>query len=200
MKLFPVALPLQGKPCLVVGGGKIAARRTGGLLECEAAVTVVSPAFHATMLPHLAACTVRRRAFRVTDISGHLLVFVCTDKPEVNERAAQAARQRGIWVNRADCAEDADFHCAAAVRRGSLTIGITTGAAGPPLARHLRRRLEEFIGPEYEQLLDMVDSGDCGLLSRGERWRIILGSPVLDLLRAGQLEEARSLAANLLKP
>ena len=140
---YPIFLVLTDKPVLVVGAGKIALRKTMGLLEAGAAVTVVAPRAE----PEFAklAVTMRPRAFRTSDIGDAVLVFAATDVRAVNHAVAQAAKRRGIPVNVADARAECSFIVPARITRQNLQIAISTGGESPRVAAALRRKIEENL-------------------------------------------------------
>jgi precorrin-2 dehydrogenase/sirohydrochlorin ferrochelatase len=149
---------LQGKRCLVVGGGEIATRKVQGLLDADALVEVVSPAL-CEALATLAAqglITYQSRPFRTDDVRGCTLVIGATDQAEVNAAVCKAARAHDVWVNIVDTPEACDFIAPAIVRRGALQIAISTGGHSPTLAKRIRLQLEEAYGPEYGKLLEKL--------------------------------------------
>lgn len=154
MNLYPVALKLQGKRCLVVGGGSVAGRKIAGLKECGAEIILVSP----EVTPELAAEVVNgkiqylKRRFEEGDLKGVHLVICATDNKELNREIAGCCEARCIPVNVVDNPELSTFFVPSVVRRGPLCIGITTGGNSPLLARRLREEIEEQIGPEYGEL------------------------------------------------
>jgi precorrin-2 dehydrogenase/sirohydrochlorin ferrochelatase len=154
-KLYPMMVDLTGKRCLVVGGGTVAERKVTLLLECGADVEVVSPATTARLgaLAASGAVRVRRRPVRPSDLSDAFLVVVATDDPQVNREVAEHVRTTGGLVNVADDLEACSFLVPSVLRRGDLTIAISTGGGSPALAKKLRQRLEQTIGPEYEAYL-----------------------------------------------
>lgn len=151
-KLYPMMVDLQERRCLVVGGGTVAERKVTLLVECGADVEVVSPA----TTPRLAALAtagrvrLRRRPVRPSDLSGAFLVLVATDDPQVNREIAERVRKGDGLVNVADDPEACTFLVPSVLRRGDLTIAISTGGGSPALAKKLRQRLEQTVGPEYE--------------------------------------------------
>jgi precorrin-2 dehydrogenase/sirohydrochlorin ferrochelatase len=154
-KLYPMMVDLTGKRCLVVGGGTVAERKVTLLLECGADVEVVSPATTARLgaLAASGAMRVRRRPVRPSDLSDAFLVVVATDDPQVNREVAERVRTTGGLVNVADDPEACSFLVPSVLRRGDLTIAISTGGGSPALAKKLRQRMEQTIGPEYEAYL-----------------------------------------------
>lgn len=146
MIYYPVFFDLRGRPVLVVGAGKVALRKTRGLVEAGARVTVVAPRWEPEFerLP----VTLVKRAFGERDVEGAFLVFAATDNREVNRAAGGAARARGIPANVADALPECDFLAPARVRRGNVQVAISTSGENPRLAAGLRRRIEEALGPE----------------------------------------------------
>ena len=205
MKLLPIALDVENKLCLVVGGGAVAARKASSLLECGARVKIVSLSFDEKTQELLSQVEWEQRAFEPDDCDGCELVFACTDNRETNGAIAREAVQRNIWCNVADASEESTFHLAAAVRRGEICIGINTAGASPALARHLRERIEECVGEEYSALLELLGARRERLKvnipeqrDRADLWRQVVESDVLNLLRLGQHQQAERAIDQLL--
>jgi precorrin-2 dehydrogenase/sirohydrochlorin ferrochelatase len=152
---YPVFLNLQGKRCLVVGGGEIAGRKVQGLLEAGAVVVVVSPTLTPSLrtLAEQGVIQYAARPFKDDDVVGCALVIGATNQAAVNDAVCEAARRRDIWVNIVDVPDACDFIAPAIVRRGALQIAISTGGNSPTLAKRIRAQLEQTYGPEYAELL-----------------------------------------------
>lgn len=122
---FPLLLDLRGRRVVVVGGGRVAARRVPALRAADADVLVVAPALH----PDLAALepAVRLRPFRPDDLDGAWLVFACTDDPVVNVDVAAAAEVRGVFCVRADDAAAGTARTSAVLTRDGLTVAVNGG-------------------------------------------------------------------------
>ncbi|MCL4462906.1 MAG: bifunctional precorrin-2 dehydrogenase/sirohydrochlorin ferrochelatase [Firmicutes bacterium] len=196
---YPVFLALQGKLCLVVGGGDVAARKVASLLECGAAVRVVSP----TLLPELETLTeqgkiaVDRRPYAPDDICGASLVIAATNQPAVNRLVALHCQQRKIPVNVVDAPELCDFLVPATIRRGPLTIAVSTGGTLPSMARKIRRKLEEDFDQNYGLLLAALGSARSRVLEEiadsGRRKRIFSALAAADLLSVVEAEGVAAL-------
>lgn len=143
LKHYPIFLDLKDQPVLVVGAGKVALRKTRGLLEAGARVTVVAPDCEPEF-DSLPLKIVRRR-FRATDLTGALLVFAATDDRLTNHRIGVAAKGKGILANIADSAEECGFLVPARLHRGHIEIAVSTGGESPRLAVELRKKLEEIL-------------------------------------------------------
>lgn len=158
MKTYPIFAIIEDKPCLVVGGGAVGERKVLDLLAAGARVTVVSR----TLTPELAGLADRGEItylpedFGESQVEGMALVMAATDDPQVNARVSAAAQARAIWVNVADEPEYCTFIVPAQVRRGDLTLAISTGGASPALARQVREELQQHFGPEYGPYLDLL--------------------------------------------
>lgn len=152
MVLYPIFLDLEGKRCVVVGGGKVADRKARKLLQARARVVVVSPEVE----PGLAsvASEVHERPYRVGDLEGASLAFAATDRREVNAAVAAEAKERGVPVNVADEPGEGDFALPSVLRRGQLQVAVSTAGASPTLAGRVRRELEGRFGPEWAGIVE----------------------------------------------
>jgi precorrin-2 dehydrogenase/sirohydrochlorin ferrochelatase len=193
--LYPVSLIVQGRNCLVVGGGKVAAGKVRQLAACGAMVHVIAPEVDAAIAaePDVA---IERRAYERGDVAGHRLVIAATSDSDVNQAVHDDAEAAGIWVNSADDPANCTFTLPAVARRGPLTIAVSTSGHSPALATWLRRRFEAELGPEYEVLADLLATERAAIQADGRPtegldWQSALDSGMLDLIRAGQVQEAR---------
>ena len=143
LKHYPIFLDLKDRQVLVVGAGRVALRKTKGLIEAGARVTVVAPEWESEFetLP----LRLVRRGFRASDLAGAMLVFAATDDRLTNHRIAIAAKGRGVFANIADSAEECDFIVPARVQRGTVQVAVSTGGENPRLSAELRKRLEEVL-------------------------------------------------------
>lgn len=192
---YPVNLILDGRKCLVVGGGDVAARKADGLLACGGRVHVV-----ATHVSDVIRADTRltwdERPYRSDDLDGCWLVIAATDRPEVNRAVYLDGEAAGVWVNGADDPEHCSFTLPSVVRRGDLMLTVSTGGRSPAVATWVRQRLEREIGPEYEVLLDLVSSRRQAIKASGGStedvdWHRALDSDVLGLIRTGDVDRAR---------
>jgi siroheme synthase-like protein len=156
--LLPVFVKLEGRPCLVVGGGAIGLQKVRSLLECGANVTVVAPDARDEVrdLEEQGKIVWHRRHYVVEDIHGKQLVIAATSDPEVNHTIYSDAVAAGVLANAVDDPPFCDFYFGSVVRRGPLQIGISTAGESPALAQRLRQKLEmlldEGTGPWLERL------------------------------------------------
>lgn len=152
--LYPIFLNLDGKRCVVVGGGAVANRKARKLLQARAQVVAISP----EVKPELesVATEVRRRPYREGDLEGASLVFAATNRREVNAAVTREARGRGIPVNVADEPSEGDFALPSVLRRGQLQVAVSTGGASPTLARRVRNELESAFGSEWAGVVEAL--------------------------------------------
>jgi siroheme synthase-like protein len=143
LKHYPIFLNLRDRPVLVVGAGKVALRKTRGLLEAGARVTVIAPEAE----PEFRELPVRYvpRRFRASDLAGAMLVFAATDDRLTNHRIAIAAKGKGVFANIADSAEECDFVVPSRLHRGNVQVAISTGGENPRLSAELRKKLEDIL-------------------------------------------------------
>lgn len=196
-KLYPINLNIEGRRCLVVGGGAVALRKVRGLIEAGGDVHVISP----QIAPEIEDLPVQidRRPFTESDVDGAALVIAATDDEAVNTSAARAAAGRGIPVNVVDVPELCSFFLPAVVRRGGLAISVSTSGASPALARIIRERLEKEFGPEYADYLELLDASRKQVLEnisspdkRRAIFESIANSDLLDVLRTSGRAAAES--------
>ncbi len=204
---YPVFLNLQGEKTLVIGGGQVAERKIRTLLRYGAAVTLVSPEVTAGLkrLVEQKGVVLRRRTFRASDLRGVRLVICATNDEVTNRRAAREAEKRGILLNVVDVPELCRFIVPSVLRRGDLTVAISTGGGSPALAKKVRRELEAHVGPEYTEFLGLLKRVRRVVrrdVSREAERRTIYGalidSEALGLLRAGRRDAARAVVREIL--
>jgi len=158
MKYYPVLLDLDGKLCVVVGGGRVAERKVRNLLQAGARVQVISPqlTFSLTRFKEKGKFIHRQRSFRSADLHGAFLAIAATDDRRVNERVFEQALRQKIPVNVVDDPVHCSFIVPSLVQRGDLLIAVSTSGQSPALARALRQKLQKEIGPEYVFLLKLL--------------------------------------------
>lgn len=165
--LYPLSLDLRGRPVLMVGGGPVAARKMTELLRAQAAITVVAPSLHASVERLVPAVAWIPRAFEAGDERGRALVFACTDDPAVNREVAGLCAAALIPCNVADQAGAGTFHVPGVIRKGDVTLTVSTGGLVPGLTRYLKRVLSEAVGDEVADLADVVGRFRAGLRKAG---------------------------------
>ena len=197
---YPVNLVVAGRRCVVVGAGRIAARKIEPLLDAGADVFVVAPSVgdEVRSLGRRWAPGSRRASLRADDLDGAWLATTATGDPTVDHDVFQAGEARRVWVNSADDPANCSFTLMSVVRRGDLVVTVGTGGRSPALAAWLRARLASELGPEYATLLDMLSEAREELRASGRSseepdWRGALDSGMLELIRAERVDEAKEM-------
>jgi len=189
----------------VVGGGTLARRKARALLDCGARVVVVAGEV-CDELRAFDGVEVVQRAFRERDVEGKTLVIAATDDPATNEAVWREAQATGCLVNVVDDPARCNFHMPATIRRGALTLSISTGGNSPALARRIRQTLEQQFATAYEpyvallgELRPLVQEQMADPVRRKELWETLLDSNILELLRAGESQAAWQRAEEVVK-
>ena len=199
---YPVTLLVEGRRCLVVGAGPVAARKAAGLLAAGAVITVVAPEVSSEMaaLSGEAAgrMAVERRPYRSPEAADYRLVITATGLPAVDGAVSADAEAAGVWVNSADDPANCSFYLPALARRGPVSVAVSTDGSSPALASWLRDRLEAELGApgEIEALAGLLAEARSAIRGAGGRteglnWRGALDSDMLELIRSGQVDQAR---------
>lgn len=206
--VYPVGLVVRDRPCLVVGGGRVAGRKIASLLACGAAVTVVAPEAHEALglLARAGAIDaiegapldVQLRPYRRGEAAAYRLVVTATGIPEVDGAVHDDAEAAGVWVNSADDPANCSFVLPAVWRAGPVSVAVSSGGTSPALAGWLRSRAAEALGPEAGTLAELLGEARRAVKARGRPtesidWAGLLEGPLPDLVRQGRLEEARAL-------
>ncbi len=208
MKGYPLFLiGLEKRRCVVVGGGREAERKIEGLLECDAATTVIARDVtdRIRSLADERRLTWIERDYRSGDLKGAFLVIAERRDRATNTRIWNEAQTEGALVNIMDDVEHCDFIAGSVIRRGPLTVAISTSGCAPALAVRLRERLQRELGPEYATFLEMMRALREPMIrrypdfdERRARWYALVDSDIIEHLRAGRTEPARALLEQLM--
>jgi precorrin-2 dehydrogenase len=199
MSFFPIYLEMTGRRCLVIGGGAVAERKIANLVEAGAEVTVISPDVSENVA-HWSknnSIQLKTKCYQSGDLDGYELAFVATDDDRVNASVYQEGKSRGVWVNAADDPAHCDFILPSVLRRGDLTVAVSSGGQSPALARTIREELEIYFSREYEQLAQLAAETRTELHKRSlhvpfETWRRALSGDVRQFLIRGEFARAKS--------
>ncbi len=197
---YPICLNISSRKCVVVGGGEVALRKVKVLLEYRANVDVVSPEICPELIALAESGQIRvfRRHYQPGDLQDALIAIAATDNSDINRQVAEEARSKAALVNVVDDAEDSDFIVPSYIRRGDVTIAISTAGRSPALARKLRTRLEKDFGDEYASLALLMDEVRTevkrwGIEIDGDAWQEALDLDLLtDLLKRGETKKAKA--------
>jgi len=154
---LPIMLRIEGRRCVVIGGGTVAARRAASLRACGAQLTIIAPAIDPTLEAQLGdRVTWESRGYQPGDLRGAVLAVIATDDAAVNAAAAAEAREHGVLINRADDPAAGDFAVPAHTHHGPLTVAVHTAGISASLAANLRRQLSAALDPDVPRLLGLV--------------------------------------------
>ena len=202
---YPVNLIVAGRRCVVVGAGRIAARKIEALLAAGADVHVVAPKLGDRVRAWRddERIDADEREFEASDLDGAWLATAATDDLAVNHAVFEAGAERRVWVNAADDPDNCSFTLMSVVRRGDLVVTVGTGGRSPALAAWLKERFTAELGPEYETLLELLSEAREAVRADGRStedadWKRALDSGMLDLIRAGRVSEAKELLRSCL--
>ena len=207
MKLYPINLDVAGKSCVVVGGGEVALRKIRGLLAAGARVKVIAPEICAGVeeLVKSGESSLTREEFSADMLGDELILIAATDNPEVNQRAATAAKTRKMLVNVVDAA-GGNFIVPSTIRRGDLLLTVSTGAHSPAFAKFLRQMLEAELGDDFAAGLKIISERRREVKrllpnpkARQIFWQRVLTKQTWQILKAGQLNELEALMDDALE-
>jgi precorrin-2 dehydrogenase/sirohydrochlorin ferrochelatase len=208
MKYYPIYLDLRDRPCLIVGGGHVAERKTLSLLEAGANVTVISPSLTQKLqgLSQSGKITHLPKTFDDKDLTTALLVIAATDSREVNSSIGRLCKKRNILVNVVTPQDESSFIVPSVVERGDLLIAVSTSGMSPALSKKIRQELEARYGPEYGAFLGKMSMLRARLMdevkddgARREILQALADSDVISLLKKGKTHEADHRVAEIIR-
>jgi precorrin-2 dehydrogenase/sirohydrochlorin ferrochelatase len=202
MKYYPVNLNVRNRKCLVVGGGPVGTRKVKTLLECGAAITVVSKNISEELkkLSETEMLFIEERPFHSSDLEGVFLVICATSDEALNLRISSEAERRNMLCNVADVPEACNFILPAVVQRGDLIIAISTSGNSPAFAKKLREELEKQFGKEYELFLMLMGAIRKKLLAEDHEpethkalFEKLISGGMVDMIRENKKESIQGL-------
>lgn len=196
---YPVYLNLQGRRCVIIGGGGVAEGKIARLLESGAEIRVISPDATRGIQRMADAGAIRwePRPYRPGDLAGAFIAIAATNNREVNRRIFDEAEARGVMLNAVDDPPNCSFIAPSIVQRGPVTVAISTGGASPALARKLRESLQESGDLAWADLANVMAAARARLRQKGmltaidpERWQACITPQLLAMAQNGQESEA----------
>jgi precorrin-2 dehydrogenase/sirohydrochlorin ferrochelatase len=202
---YPVFLNLKDTKVIVVGGGKVAERKVLSLLRVGADLTVISPEITGKIsiekkrgrLKHIC------RQYRKGDLKDGFLVVGATDSSEINEKIS---RDASCLVNIVDTPHLCNFIVPSVVKRGAMTIAVSTGGISPALSKAIRKELEKAYRPEFSRYLKFLRATRVQALKgirdekkRAEFLKSVASEETLRILRKKGYGKAKRRTLNLLK-
>ena len=200
MDYLPVFLKIKGRPCLLVGGGEIAARKADLLLRAGAELTVVAPEIGPGVagLKETGVIVHKQRAFSPEDLQGQALVVAATDDAALNRQVSDLAQKSALPVNVVDQVNLCSFIMPSIVDRSPVIVAVSTGGASPVLARLMRARLETLIPAAFGQLASLASEFREQVKQHFEEparrrlfWEQVLDGPIAEMMFAGRAGAAR---------
>lgn len=193
LSIVPIGLRVAGRSILVVGAGRIAARKATVYAEQGAVVTVVAPE-HSSDMDEVDVAHRVRRAFQPGDLDGMWLAVTATGDPLVDGEVFREAEQRRIWCNAADDPAHCSVTLPAVARAGDITVAISTGGRSPAVASWIRRRVEELLDDDTIAIASVTANVRAEVRAAGvgtevDAWRDVLDGEALELAAAGRTDE-----------
>ncbi len=205
-KGYPIVLLLENKRAIVIGGGSVAERKVRGLLECDALVTVVSPIITdgISNLVQQKKCRWLEKEYEACDLRLVDIVFAATDDESVNARVFADSTAARLMVNVADRPELCSFYLPSVLRRGELSIAVSTQGSSPLLARRIRLQLEERFTDIYATYVDLLSNARPRVKScipenrRMDFWDKATDGHMMDVLETEGVQAAETALDQLL--
>ena len=194
---------------MVVGAGRVGARKVDTLNQCGGAVTVVSPKVSPAVrqLAEEKAIELKQRPYRSSDVEGMFLVIGATNNEKLNRRINADAERLNLLCNIADRPEICNFILPAIVRRGSFVMAISTAGKSPAFAKHIRKRLESQFGPEYGVMLELMGAIRSKMLAEAHEPEVhkplfeqLIDHGLLALVKGQQIDQIDQLLERVLGP
>ena len=204
---YPIFLKVENRPCLVVGGGEVGARKVKTLLSCGASVALVSVEVVDWLEEKIrkGAVDLVGKHYEEKHLEGCFLVIAATDDLELNRRIARDAEKRGLLCNVVDYPQEGNFILPGLIQRGALTLAISTSGKSPALARQIREDLEQRYGAEYAEFLEIMGAVRSRLLRQSqdsrankEKFDRLVKSELLELVRRRDFETVDSILQKVL--
>ena len=189
---YPIMLDVRNRTALVIGGDRIAAEKATNLSLCGAHVTVIAPDFCTELLDleRNGTISLRYKVYEPGDLEGAFAVIAATTHdPQLSKAIWHEAQERGQLLNIVDMPEYCNFILPSILRRGQLTISVSTEGASPSLAKRIRQQLEDYFPSAYATYLQIAAIARANIrkagLSYKERddfFRDFFASDILNLL------------------
>jgi precorrin-2 dehydrogenase/sirohydrochlorin ferrochelatase len=202
-------LDIRHKVAIVIGGNQLAAEKVAGLVACGAQVRVLSPTFCYTLLllAQQHTITLCHKSYQKGDLAGAFIVIVATSDPQLAEAVASEAQEHGQPINVVDMPRHCSFILPSILRRGQLTIAVSTEGASPGLAKRIRQQLAKLFSPAYEPYLRLASAARTRLRANNVSYKLrddffgdYFASEVLARLEVGDITTAAAVTQALLQP
>lgn len=207
-RYYPVMLDIRDRFAIVIGGDRVAAEKAAALVASGARVSVISSEPEAEMqeLARRGSITLLLKSYEPGDLAGAFVVVAATTDQALIEAIWQETQERGQPVNIVDVPRYCSFILPSILRRGKLTVAVSTEGASPALAKRIRQQLEEVLSPAYETYIDLaalvrgyLRRAGVSYAARDEFFHAFMTSPILAHLEAGESIRALEIATELLR-
>jgi uroporphyrin-III C-methyltransferase/precorrin-2 dehydrogenase/sirohydrochlorin ferrochelatase len=199
MEFLPVFFDIKGKPCAVIGGGDVAARKVAMLLNSGGSVTVVAPELCSTLKRQSESGSIQHIQSRFAPDHLHeaVIVIAATDDRNVNKQVSEIANAYRLPVNVVDDPDHCSFIMPSVIDRSPVIVAISTGGSSPVLARLLRARLETLIPGTYGRLATLAEKFRRKVKQhftessqRRIFWESVFQGPIAEMVFAGREDQA----------
>jgi precorrin-2 dehydrogenase/sirohydrochlorin ferrochelatase len=194
---YPIYLDLNGRACVIIGGGEVVERKIQYLLECGALITIVSPQVTPGIgdMADRGLVAWKPREYLEGDLKDAFIAIAGTDRRDVNKAVADEAGREKVVLNVVDDPQLCTFIAPSIVRKGDVTLAMSTGGASPALARKLRETLEHSPALEYAYLTGVLSRARGEIRRRGiavhpDRWQECITPGLVSLVKDGKEEQA----------
>ncbi|MCX8109870.1 MAG: bifunctional precorrin-2 dehydrogenase/sirohydrochlorin ferrochelatase [Syntrophorhabdaceae bacterium] len=155
---YPVFLDIKDRLCIVFGGGEVAERKVLMLLKFGATVRVISPEVtkRIARLESEGKIAITRRGYNYGDTKEAALVFAATDNREINNSIKAEGDERGIPVNVVDDPELCTFIVPSIVKKGPITVAISTSGVLPLFSKKLKEEIDSLITEDYLRYVRLI--------------------------------------------
>jgi precorrin-2 dehydrogenase/sirohydrochlorin ferrochelatase len=204
---YPIHVNIEGKKCLVVGGGRTAERKVISLVRYGGKIVVISPTATQKIrsLSQKKQIVWHKRMCKVTDLNKAFLVFCATNSKKLNREMGRVAQKKGIIVNVVDSLKDCDFISPSLIERGHLKMSISTEGLAPLLSKRLREELEKQFGKEYRQYTALIAKVRSAILknktlsaqARRKKFDHLLSLDIISRLKRGDKVSYKSVLKQL---
>lgn len=165
---FPILVNLERFPCLIIGGGKVAYRKVLSLQEFNAKITILSPKICKPLLELAEKSRIQiiKKYYSKEFIKKYKIIFSATDNPEINKKVRNDCTDEGILLNVVDNPALCDFILPANIKRGNLTVSISTQGQAPFYTKEIKKKLNTIITPIYGDIIDLAGEFRKQLLAK----------------------------------
>jgi precorrin-2 dehydrogenase / sirohydrochlorin ferrochelatase len=189
---YPIMLDVRNRTALVIGGDRTAAEKATNLSLCGAHVTVMAATFCTELLDleRSGAVALRHKAYERGDLAGAFVVIAATTYDRsLSEAIWHEAQERGQLINIVDVPAYCNFILPSILRRGQLSVSVSTEGASPSLAKRIRQQLEDQFPPVYATYLQIAAIARAAIKKHGlsyeqrdDFFRDFFASDILELL------------------